>query len=79
MNKIWYTRDDDGQRALWNDVPVKSDGVWWTNENQRGNYKLISADWNGDDESIDSIIGEGFQGLRKGQIAELVITWNRMA
>jgi len=71
--KIWYTRDRDGQRALWNALPVKikSIGEWSSDESQDCSYKLVVADWNGDNESIDAIIGTGFMGLRKGGIAEL--------
>ena len=64
---MWYTRDDDGERALWIGRPNKDDwGEWWS--------------WAGDavseqDDLMDELLGKGFHGLRKGGIMEIEVSW----
>jgi len=72
---LYYTRDDNGDRALWIELPAKIDGEWSVNGNF--SHDLILSDWNGEDEQIDAVIGKGVHGLRKGSIAELELGWRR--
>ena len=76
MQTIWYTRDDDGDRSLWSEVPRKAQGEWSVDGGDTG---LILGDFHGEADGVDAMLGTGVHGLRKGQIAELVLTWNRKA
>jgi hypothetical protein len=74
VKNIWFTRDNCGARALWSKAPVKTDGEWECEMSE-----LIAGEWNGQGDAIDAIFGKGFHGLRKGQIAELAMYWNRIS
>jgi hypothetical protein len=76
MMKIWYTRDNDGDRELWSVMPEKFQGYW---EGDYEIYSLICSDGQCENGCIDAIIGKGFHGLRRGGIAELEISWKRLA
>lgn len=75
---MWYSRDGNGDRALWIEEPTKdTDGDWTVDDCD--SYALAAGDFNGDDDAIDAILGEGVHGLRKGSCIKISVSWCKIS